>query len=120
MSTAIIEDMKRTDHKVSKPAGDGNGTYSGKGKKVEKAGMAGKKAVTPPKSSVSAKAGEEKALVKKAASAKGKKIPATAGKGGKEASLSKTVEKSRIDQKVNPYRSNRLQRKTKECEETGN
>ena len=93
MSTAIIEDMKRTDHKVSKPAGDGNGTYSGKGKKVEKAGMAGKKAVTPPKSSVSAKAGEEKALVKKAASAKGKKIPATAGKGGKEASLSKTVEK---------------------------
>ena len=38
MSTAIIEDMKRTDHKVSKPAGDGNGTYSGKGKKVEKAG----------------------------------------------------------------------------------
>ena len=41
MSTAIIEDMKRTDHKVSKPAGDGNGTYSGKGKKVEKAGMAG-------------------------------------------------------------------------------
>lgn len=73
--------------------------------------MAGKKAVTPPKSSVSAKAGEEKELVKKAASAKGKKIPATAGKGGKEASLSKTVEKSRIDQKVNPYRSNRLQRK---------
>ena len=93
MSTAIIEDMKGTDHKVSKPAGDGNGTYSGKGKKVEKAGMAGKKAVTPPKSSVSAKAGEEKALVKKAASAKGRKIPATAGKGGKEASLSKTVEK---------------------------
>ena len=43
MSTAIIEDMKGTDHKVSKPAGDGNGTYSGKGKKVEKAGMAGKK-----------------------------------------------------------------------------
>ena len=93
MSTAIIEDMKGTDHKVSKPAGDGNGTYSGKGKKVEKAGMAGKKAVTPPKSTVSAKAGEEKALVKKAASAKKKKIPATAGKGGKEASLSKTVEK---------------------------
>ena len=75
MSTAIIEDMKRTDHKVSKPAGDGNGTYSGKGKKVEKAGMAGKKAVTPPKSSV------------------------------------KQWKKSRIDQKVNPYRSNRLQRK---------
>ena len=90
MSTAIIEDMKRTDHKVSKPAGDGNGTYSGKGKKVEKAGMAGKKAVTPPKSSISANAGEEKALVKKAASAKEKKIPATAGK---EASLSKTVGK---------------------------
>lgn len=90
MSTAIIEDMKRTDHKVSKPAGDGNGTYSGKGKKVEKAGMARKKAVTPPKSSISAKAREEKALVKKAASAKEKKIPATAGK---EASLSKTVEK---------------------------
>ena len=93
MSTAIIEDMKGTDHKVSKPAGDGNGTYSGKGKKVEKAGMAGKKAVTPPKSSVSAKAGEEKALVKKAASEKEKKIPANAGKRGKEASLSKTVEK---------------------------
>ena len=111
MSTAIIEDMKRTDHKVSKPAGDGNGTYSGKGKKVEKAGMAGKKAVTPPKSSVSAKAGEEKALVKKAASAKGKKIPATAGKGGKEASLSKTVEKKQDRSESNPYRSNRLQRK---------
>lgn len=93
MSTAIIEDMKGTDHKVSKPAGDRNGTYSGKGKKIEKAGMAGKKAVTPPKSSVSAKAGGEKVLVKKAASAKGKKIPATAGKGEKEASLSKTVEK---------------------------
>ena len=93
MSTAIIEDMKGTDHKVSKPAGDGNGTYSGKGKKVEKAGMAGKKAVTPPKSSVSAKAGGEKALVKKAASEKEKKIPANAGKRGKEASLSKTVEK---------------------------
>ncbi len=43
MSTAIIEDMKGTDHKVSKTAGDGNGTYSGKGKKVEKAGMAGKR-----------------------------------------------------------------------------
>lgn len=65
MSTAIIEDMKGTDHKVSKPAGDGNGTYSGKGKKVEKAGMAGKKAVTPPKSTVSAKAGGEKGRERK-------------------------------------------------------
>ena len=87
MSTAIIEDMKGTDHKVSKPAGDGNGTYSGKGKKVEKAGMAGKKAVTPPKSTVSAKAGEKKRL------------------------FLKQWKKSRINQKVNPYRSNRLQRK---------
>ena len=98
MSTAIIEDMKGTDHKGLKPAGNGNGTYSGKGKKVEKAGMAEKKAVTPPKSSVSAKTGEEKEHVKKAASAKGKKSPATAGKGKKEAALSKTVKRKQDQQ----------------------
>lgn len=33
MSTAIIEDMKRTDHKVSKPAGDGMVHILGKVKK---------------------------------------------------------------------------------------
>ena len=50
-----------------------------------------------------------------------KKIPATAGKGGKEASLSKTVEKKQDKSESKSIsKQPAAKKKTKECEETGN